>query len=456
MKLGTHWTKVAVRTESAAGTAVFGVPTTTPGKFTYRALAVAFHGMAAIATSARVVTIVDTGKTTRVDLTPTGGQSIGSQNDDPVPAISADGRYVAFDSWASDLVPGDGNGMQDVFLRDRQTGTTTLISAAPDGTPGDSISAAPAISSDGRYVAYLTTAINIVPQGPCVSRGAVLLLDRQTGHTTHVDTPSDGSSCVNSTTDGFVGISGSGRYVAYWSEATNLTSEGQMGLFLYDRVGGTTTLIAAGVGTGTEERPSLSADGRYVAFATPTSTVVPGDTNNREDVFLWDRTTGTTRRVSVSATHHQGDGQSDEASISGNGRYVTYWTAADNLAPGTRTGSDKVLMWDRKSGKTSVVFKHASTVGFFPTSVSGDGSAVAFVPDVVGVDGTDVYVWDRATRRATRVSASPQGAQANFVSAWPAISANGRFVVFSSLASNLVPGDSNNHFDVFFRDRFPG
>jgi Tol biopolymer transport system component len=435
VKTGSGWRREATGHESATGVAVFTVPTTTPGKFSYRAVALAFHGLALVETPTRLVTIIDTGKTTRVNLTPTGAQSAGSQNDDPIPSISATGRYIAFDSWATDLTP-NANGESNIFVRDEQTGTTTLVSATSDGTAGDDHSGQPAISANGRWVAYTSLAANIVPE-PLEPRGGEFLYDSQTGKTIRVDEASNGT-LPNDTTTQWVAINADGRYVAYWSEATNLTPAGQPGVFLFDRVTHTTTQIAVETAAmGADDRPSISADGRYVVFATPDS-LVHADTNISQDVYLWDRTTGALRWVSApSASHPASDGASSFPTISANGRYVVY-----------STNTSRLLMWDRKTHKTRTI----STGGLAnAAAVNADGSAVAFVSGT----GDQIYVWDRATRRATPVSVSPKGALGNQISQWPTISADGRFVAFMSGATNLVHGDTNIHYDVFLRDRFP-
>lgn len=364
-----------------------------------------------------------------------------------------------FSSFAPDLVPGDTNQSAEIFVRDRWANTTTLLSAAPEGSPSDGDSLQPAMSADGRYVTYVTAATNIISRDPCLGRTSILvLLDRQTGEMSRVDVPFDGSPCVDAQVLGFPAISADGRYLAYWSLASNLTSARRPGLFLFDRVTHITTQVASGIdqvtGVGVnEERPALSGDGRYVAFTTSTATVVPGDTNAHADVFVYDRSTGATRRVSVSAARQQANGDSDYVSINANGRYIAYWTNAGNLAPHDHSTDAKVLVWDRKAERTRrtrLIF-HRPFIGLgFNTTITPKGSAVAMI------SGSTLYLWDRATGRTTRISESPTGAQEDGVSSWPAFAGgNGRYITFTSAATNLVPGDTNQRLDVFVRDRFP-
>jgi|GEM_PF-1585857 len=213
----------------------------------------------------------------RVSVASGGTQGNG---DSGCPSISADGRYVAFQSYASNLVPGDTNGTWDVFVHDRLTGQTTRVSVASDGTQGNGDSECPSISADGRYVAFASLASNLVP-GDTNGTWDVFVHDRLTGQTTRVSVASGGAQ----------GNSGS------WC-------------------------------------PSISADGRYVAFQSYASNLVPGDTNGVLDVFVHDRLTGQTTRVSVASDGTQGDSYSFGSSISADGRYVAFSSLASNLVPG--------------------------------------------------------------------------------------------------------------------------
>ena len=326
-----------------------------------------------------------------------------------VPFISGDGRYVAFDSYASNLVPGDTNGDPDIFVHDRQTGVTKRVSVSSSGKQSNSYSFSARISGDGRYVAFMSDASNLVP-GDTNGESDIFVHDRQTGATERVSVDSSGNQ-----------------------------------------------------GNSFSEFPSIKGDGRYVAFESFASNLVPGDTNGWDDIFVHDRQTGVTTRVSVDSSGSQGNSPSNYPSISGDGRYVALMSWASNLVPGDPNGAQDVLVHDRQTGATERASVDSSgSQGDFDTirgSISGDGRYVAFdsyatnlVPGDTNGWG-DIFVHDRQTGVTTRVSVDSSGSQGNWDSSEPSISEDGRCVAFDSDASNLVPGDTNGAQDVFVRDR---
>jgi Tol biopolymer transport system component len=324
-------------------------------------------------------------------------------------AFSADGRYVVFWSSASNLVPGDTNGAFDVFLRDRETGATEIVSVDSAGVQGLENSLDPSISADGRYVAFESHASNLVP-GDTNGSFDVFVRDRLTGTTERLSVDSSGAEGNNQSFD--PSISADGRFVAFYSSATNLVpgdTNDSLDVFVHDRQSGTTERVSVdwdgAEGNGHSRLPSISSDGRYVAFESSATNLVAGDTNGVLDIFVRDRQNGTTERVSVGAGGAQGDGASSLASISGDGRYVTFESFATNLVPG-------------------------DTHGFL-----------------------DVFFRDRLSATTTRVSVDSGGAQGNGDSGTASVSADGRFVAFHSFAANLAHGDTNGFFDVFVHDR---
>jgi Tol biopolymer transport system component len=391
----------------------------------------------------------------------------GNSSSYGTPSISADGRYVAFYSPASNLVSGDTNGSVDIFVRDRQTGTTELVSVSSSGVQGNGSSYSPSISADGRYVAFYSLASNLVTADTNLYED-VFVRDRQAGTTERVSVSSAGAQGNSSSYT--PSISADGRYVAFRSYATNLVSgnvNGYSDIFVRDRQTGTTTRVSvanAGYeGNNDSSSPSISADGRYVAFASLASNLVSGagDTNGVEDIFVRDRQTGTTERVSVSSAGTQGNGASSSPSISADGRYVAFYSLASNLVSGDTNGTFDIFVRDRQTGTTELVSVSSSGVqgnsASSSPSISADGRYVAFyspASNLVSGDtngSADIFVRDRQTGTTGLASVSSTGAQGNGASYTPTISADGRYVAFYSPASNLVSGDTNGSADIFVR-----
>jgi Tol biopolymer transport system component len=299
-----------------------------------------------------------TGTTTRVSKSSAGVQG---DYESYAAFISADGRYVVFESEATNLVAGDTNNHRDIFVRDRQTGTTWLVSKSSAGVQGDGNSYIASISADGRYVAFVSEATTLVA-GDTNAKADVFVRDRQTGTTTRVSRNSAG---VEGNDGSFSpSISGDGRYVAFPSDATNLVAgdtNGVSDIFVRDRNTGTTYLVSrssAGVqGSADSYYPSLSADGRYVTFDTYASNLVSGDTNAKRDVFVRDRSAGTTYRMSRSSAGAEGDDESLWSSVSEDGRYVTFGSVATTLVSGDTNAKSDVFLRDRQTGTTTLVSK---------------------------------------------------------------------------------------------------
>ena len=388
-------------------------------------------------------------------------------------SISADSRYVAFESGASNLVAGDTNELQDIFVRDRQTGQTTRVSVASDGAQANDRSLEPKISADGRFVAFGSTASNLVP-GDTNGYKDVFVHDRQTGQTTRVSVASGGAQGNERTW--YHNISLDGRFVVFSSAANNLVPDdtnGYTDVFVHDRQTGQTTRVsvasdgAQGNRSSSTSEPSISADGRYVAFSSLAGNLVPGDTNDTYDVFVHDRQTGQTTRVSVASDGAQGNGiTQSEPSISADGRHVAFESYASNLVPGDTNDAYDVFVHDRQTGQTtrvSVASDGAQANEWsFGAEISADGRYVAYGSDasdlVPGDKNTsgDVFVHDRQTGQTTCVSVTPAGTPGNELSSPDSIAADGRFVAFGSAASNLVPDDTNGYADVFVHDRQTG
>jgi Tol biopolymer transport system component len=279
------------------------------------------------------------------------GASDGTAVGGAFPDISASGRYVTYSSNASDLVPGDTNSVQDIFVLDRKTGATERVSVASNGTEANSFSFGSSISADGRYITYASDASNLVP-GDSNNASDVFAFDRKTGTTERVSVASNGTQGNDGSGD--PSISADGRYVTYFSFATNLIpgdtndTPGVASIFVFDRKTGTTERVSV-THDGTEANggsfnPDISADGRFVTYASGASNLVLGDTNGSFDAFVFDRQTNTTTRVSVASDGTEATGQSFNPVISANGRFVSFDSWASDLVAGDTNGAPDVFV----------------------------------------------------------------------------------------------------------------
>jgi Tol biopolymer transport system component len=326
--------------------------------------------------------------------------------------ITPDGKFVAFESFATNLVHNDFNGTWDVFVRSRPAKATYRVSVSSNEVAGNGPSADPVITSGGRLVAFESSASNLVPNDSNGAVTDVFLRDRANGVTSLVSQSTNGVHGNGSSSDPF--ISGDGRFVVFESSASNLVpndTNGETDIFVRDRQNGTTSRVSVNTSEVQGNAGSYSAritpDGRYVTFESFSSNLTGGvDDNHVADVFVRDRQIGFTARVSVSSSENQGNGFSSDPTISADGRYVAFESAASNFAP-------------------------------------NDGNA-----------HVDVFIRDRINGTTHAASVSPGGAIGNAGSENPWFSADGRYLAFASNSSNLVPNDSGGHKDVFVRGPF--
>jgi Tol biopolymer transport system component len=317
---------------------------------------------------------------------------------------------VAFDSYATVLVPGDTNQAWDVFVRDRLTGVTERVSVSSTGTQGYSDSRDPSISADGRRVAFWSWSTNLV-QPPAHTRS----------------------------------------------------------VFVRDRVAGTTELASVtytgSPAGGQSLYPAISADGRFVAFGSGGAGMIPGGTNAWTHAYVRDLQNQTTELVSVASNGMQANHDAYNTTISGDGRFVAFVSKATNLAPGVSNGILHVYVRDRQSGTTEIADVNAgglpANAWSMDPSFSADGRLLAFSTNATNLGGVpnhvnQIYVLDLRFGLLSRESVNAAGALGNGHSLRPSLSADGRFVVFHSSASNLTPGDTNGRQDVFCRDRQTG
>ncbi len=431
--------------------------------------------------------------TTRVSVDSAGSEVFARSG---YPSLTPDGRYVAFMSYAQNLVPGDGNGVSDVFVPDRAAQTTTRVGLGPNGSEPDGhciailVESGPAISADGRYIAFNSLATNLVP-GDTSGLWDVFVWDRVTATTSRVSVGTSGaqadSECLHPA------ISADGRYVGFSSPATTLVTGDQNLAFdvfvrdrdvdsngIFDEPGGVETRRVSVSSTGIEgnywsgafctNRNAISSNGRFVAFCGAASNLVLNDTNNCPDVFVHDLETRATERVSVSSAGVECDIDSGDPWLSADGRYVAFSSRASNLAPmPTPGGFSSVYVRDRLTGVTS--FEHVNSAGTYGDGgatrgfISVDGRYVVFdsystnlVPnDTNGLN--DVFRRDRQTGEIIRMSVSNDGREGIGPTAEALgmdVTPDANVVAFGSWFANLVPGDTNGLPDVFVREVVTG
>ncbi len=439
------------------------------------------------------------GETTRISLHTDGYQGNDHSGLDKFiyemyqVGISATGRYVVFSSDATNLVDGDTNGHRDVFLRDRDTDNdgdfdepgavrTTRISMGYDGSQPNSDSWEVSISYDGRYIAYSSDASNLISNDTNGMRD-VFLYDRVTGQTIRVSlADTSGNQATNASDQPFV--SGDGRFVAFRSAAANLVTGDTntfADVFVREMATGRTFRVSVdstGVeGDAPSYAPTLSETGRYVAFgseATNLDTIL-ADGNAARDVFVHDRVTGNTTRVSVSTAGVEADDDSFTPFISGNGNFVVFASDATNLdeiIPDTNSFSD-IFVHDLTTAETTRVsmnFFSTESVGgnSYSPSISTDGRYISFASEAYNLDVTlpdingrrDIFLHDRQLALdgiydvglTSRISLAYDGTEPNSWSYAPMVAAYGRHVAYVSEASDLVAGDTNRMWDVFAYD----
>lgn len=405
--------------------------------------------------------------TTRVSVGPAGLQSDGPCLGPSM--VSFNGRFVTFTGNATNLVAGDTNNHADAFVHDLTTSVTSCVSVSSAGILGNDSSVDPRISADGRLVVYTSTATNLVP-GDTNGYDDVFVHDRSTGTTSRINLGSGGTQANDESI--WATIAAGGNYVSYVSYATNIVggdTNSHADVFLLHLPSGTTLRVTQGLALTQPNADcfgqSLSADGFRVAYWSTASNLVAGDTNGVEDAFVYDVLAGITTRVSVDSSGAQGNGQSGHPSLSPDGRWVAFWSLASNLVPGDTNGAGDVFLHDMQTGTTTRV--SVSSLG-----VEGNGNSSAFRQPACSLDGMrvsfasaatnlvpgdtnglhDVFVHDRTSGTTTRVSVSTLGVQGDGPSSPQlptSISADGLVVGFDSGASTLVPGDTNGQYDIF-------
>lgn len=301
-------------------------------------------------------------------------------------AISGNGRFVAFGSKATNLVPGDTNGEMDIFVHDRIKGRTERVNVGPGGQQANGSSYSVSISTTGRYVAFDSGASNLVPNGD--HGGGVFVRDRVLGTTSLVSRARKGQK-----PDSFSfspAISANGRFVAFSSGATNLVAgdtNASNDIFVHDRWRGITRRVSVAsdgregdLESGT--RIAISRDGRFVTFESVATNLVRNDRNDTSDIFLHDMLTSRTIKVSSGPGGVDANSGSYTPSISTDGRYIAFLSSATNLTSGHTNGREEIYVFDRVKGKLRRIDVHLAVIppdgGINGLAISGDGGSLAF------------------------------------------------------------------------------
>lgn len=380
-------------------------------------------------------------------------------------------RYVVFESEADNLVPNDTNGCSDIFVRDLVNGTTRRVSVSSSGAQANRGSLGPAISASGHIVAFSSYATNLVV-GDNNDNQDVFIHDLRTGETKLVSLATTGEQanedCYNPTLDE------GGRFVVYESIATNLVpndTNHKVDVFHTDIANLVTTRVSVATGgiegnghSGQFPRWSftsrISHDGDRIVFPSASDNLVPGDTNGTWDVFMHDTTTGTTIRLSEAAGVG-GNAASMHADISHGGHIVAFVSEASNLVPGDLDNQEDVFVKDLNTGAiervslTSIGLASTQSRKIGAVRISGDGRLVSFpitASDIVPGDFNgvaDIVVHDRMVGSTFRASMATDFGESNGLSDFSTISGDGSSIAFESMANNLGGVDTNGDLDVF-------
>jgi hypothetical protein len=403
-----------------------------------------------------------------------GGAKANGSSD--TPAISADGRFVAFHSIATNLDPADADATGNVFVRDLQANTITLVSRASgaNGAKGNGNSSDATISADGRLVAFESGSTTLGAGGTTSSD--VYVRDLQANTTTLADRASGADGAPADAFSSDAAISANGRFVAFTSLASNLSpddGDDNNDVFVRDLQTNTTTLVSRASGANGAASDSLSqeagisADGRFVVFSSFASNLDPADQSGDGDLFVRDLQTDTTTLVSraTGAVGANSNGISVVPAISADGRFVAFFSTATNLDPADTDTAGDIYVRDLQTNTTTLVSRAGGAAGAkgnevsITPEISGDGRYVTFNSFANNLDpaailpGTsEIYVRDLQQNTTNLVSRAAGAAGATASGARPAISADGRFVAFDSRATNLSPDDADGNLDVYRRD----
>ncbi len=401
-----------------------------------------------------------------VERTSVTSAGVEANDESYYPAISADGRWVGFESFATNLYAGDSNNEEDVFLWEQASGNLVLVSRHSDGTPGDGESRRADLSGDGSAVVFQSNATNLI-DSDTNARQDIFWHDPATGETFCISTNPAGAPSNRDSS--LPRISDSGDFIAFESFSTDLVlgdANAKRDIFVRSLGNGAIWIASqdsAGVqANGHSKIPTLSADGRFVCYVSEASNLVVGDTNGVDDIFVHDLLTRVTTRVSMAWNGDEANGDCKEPYISADGKVITFVSAADNLVPGDTNGVDDVFVFDTKNGSmTRVSVSSAGGQGnnrCIHGILSADGNLVAFdslASNLVAGDAngtTDNFLHDRTTGETILTGFNIHGQFPAAKSNFPLLSADGMRMVFQSPDAELVSGDTNGVQDSFWLD----
>ena len=381
--------------------------------------------------------------------------------------VTADGRFVVFTSYATNLVDDDTNGVRDVFLRDRWSGTTTRVSVDLEGGNADGPSFDGSISADGRFVVFTSAATDLV-EADRNWHYDVFVRDLFSARTFRASVTAAGGDAGDDSGGG--SISSDGRHVAFVTWARLVAAEdrdwGFRDIIVRDMELGENSLASVAADGGEAEQacwePAIAGNGRRVAFVSNADNLVPADGNTAMDAFVRDLDSGETIRIGVDPAGGDANDRNRHPRLSDDGRFVAFRSHASNLVEGDSNEQADIFVRDLDAGSTIRVnlssdgAQAADGGSWFP-DISGDGRFVVFLTDATNLfdDSNtwgDIVAHDRITGVTSQLSTSVAGRQVDGWSNNPSVSFDGRYVVFESIATDMAPGDTNGVWDVFIAE----
>lgn len=362
--------------------------------------------------------------------------------------LSADGRYLAFTSRAGNLVAGDTNDARDAFVRDLRTGETRRVSTAADGTQADTGVHDISLSANGRYAAFSSNASNLVP-GDTGSRTHVYVKDLKTGAVDRIEDVAPGYDSANSPV-----ISANGRYVALVAGRSEPVQGDAWGsVHRVDRKTGTAVRVSQ-VPDANRPRSvtniSIGADGERVGYQYFVPFPSSGDWS---DIYVRDVPSGKLWQADKAPDGVVSDAQSEYSSLSADGRYALFRSLDSKLTPGDTNNGQNAFIRDLETGELRRIDAADPSESTGSAVLSADNRRLAFVSSSPSTgDYTDhVYVRDLRTGRTELVSVDSEGGLNDDTAVSPVIDAHGRRVAFSSYSADLVPGDTYDHQHAYVR-----